>query len=128
MPKTRVTADAQRRQTRCRRKHEIGFTKTCKSIWQFTNLLPGRWSDARAPSPGELEASIVLKLMISEASAKIRTGPPLDDEPDYKLPHWAGVIPIAYRAGEPIPEERIHPDAKIPDYIRRFVARMNMQK
>jgi hypothetical protein len=92
------------------------------------HILPGRWSDARAPSPGELEASIVLKLMISEASAKIRTGPPLDDEPDYKLPHWAGVIPIAYRAGEPIPEERIHPDAKIPDYIRRFVARMNMQK
>jgi uncharacterized protein len=89
------------------------------------HIAPGRWIDARAPSPTELEATIVLKLVISEASAKIRTGPPLDDEPDYQLPHWAGVVPIAYRAGEPVPEERLRADAKIPDYIRRFIARMN---
>ncbi len=58
------------------------------------HLVPGRWRDVRGPAPGELKATSVLSLPIDEASAKVRTGPPLDDEEDYALPAWAGVVPL----------------------------------
>jgi hypothetical protein len=67
-------------------------------------IAPGRWDEIRPPSRQELRATTVLRLPIDQASAKVRTGPPIDDEPDYALPCWAGVIPLALTAGAPIPD------------------------
>jgi hypothetical protein len=66
------------------------------------HFVKGRWGDVRGPNEQELRATTVLSLQLEEASAKIRTGPPLDDEDDYELPVWAGVIPLSMVAGEPI--------------------------
>ena len=73
------------------------------------HIVPGRWAEARTPTEKELKATTVLALAIDEASAKVRSGPPLDDEPDYDLPVWAGVIPISSEAGEPQPDLRVAP-------------------
>jgi nitroimidazol reductase NimA-like FMN-containing flavoprotein (pyridoxamine 5'-phosphate oxidase superfamily) len=64
-------------------------------------LLPGRWAEVRPPTATELKATAILRLSLDEASAKVRGGPPEDDEADYALPVWAGVIPLALAAGEP---------------------------
>jgi hypothetical protein len=61
----------------------------------------------REPNPQELNATLVLSLRLDEASAKVRTGPPVDDEEDYLLPVWAGVIPLAVNAGEAVPDPRL---------------------
>jgi uncharacterized protein len=71
------------------------------------HIVPGRWAETRPPSENELKATSVLALPIDEASAKVRSGPPLDDEDDYSLPIWAGVIPIASVSHEPIPDPRL---------------------
>ncbi len=71
------------------------------------HIVPGRWAEARTPSENELKATSVLALPIEEASAKIRNGPPQDDEEDYELPVWAGVIPIVTEAREPEPDPRL---------------------
>jgi uncharacterized protein len=68
-------------------------------------LLPGRWENVRRPSAQELKATAILCLPLAEVSAKARTGPPTDDEDDYDLPVWAGVIPIRLTAVRP---SRIH--------------------
>jgi nitroimidazol reductase NimA-like FMN-containing flavoprotein (pyridoxamine 5'-phosphate oxidase superfamily) len=73
------------------------------------HIVPGRWAETRAPTENELKATSVLALKIDEASAKIRTGPPIDDEQDYALEVWAGVIPILTRAGEPQADVRLAP-------------------
>jgi uncharacterized protein len=65
-------------------------------------LLPGRWADVRWPTRKELKATSVLTLPIAEGSAKVRTGPPIDDEPDYALDVWAGVVPLTLTRGEPV--------------------------
>jgi nitroimidazol reductase NimA-like FMN-containing flavoprotein (pyridoxamine 5'-phosphate oxidase superfamily) len=70
-------------------------------------LVPGRWQEVRPPTVKELKAIHVLAFPLEEASAKIRTGPPLDDEEDYALPAWAGVIPLHTRAGAPVPDPRL---------------------
>jgi uncharacterized protein len=67
-------------------------------------LLPGRWAEVRWPTRKELKATTVLRLPISEGSAKVRTGPPVDDEPDYALDVWAGVVPLSLERGEPVPD------------------------
>lgn len=69
------------------------------------NILPGRWDETRLPIPKEMKATKVLKIEIEEASAKVRTGPPGDDKPDYELDIWAGVLPINQTYGQPIPDE-----------------------
>ena len=69
-------------------------------------LLPGRWADVRWPTRKELKATTVLVLPIEVGSAKVRTGPPIDDEPDYALDVWAGVVPITLTRGEPVPDAR----------------------
>ncbi len=69
------------------------------------NILPGRWEESRLPSEKEMKATRVLKIPIEEASAKIRTGPPVDDKEDYKLDIWAGVVPIHQVYGNPIADE-----------------------
>ncbi len=61
--------------------------------------MPGRWADVRAPSENELSATAVLAIPIDEASAKVRSGGPMDDEEDYALPAWAGVIPLTSGVG-----------------------------
>lgn len=83
------------------------------------NIVRGRWQEVRKPTEQELKATAVLALPIEEASAKIRTGPPLDDEEDYALDIWAGVLPFAMRAGEPIADPRLSEGVKLPDYLRR---------
>ena len=75
-------------------------------------ILPGRWNDARQPNEKELKATSILRLPLTEASAKIRVGPPEDDAPDYALPIWAGVIPLRLVADSPIRDERC--DSAIP--------------
>jgi len=70
------------------------------------HLLKGRWKDVRGPSEQELKATAVLRFAIDEASAKVRQGPPLDDEEDYSLPVWAGVLPLKLVAQEPVPDSR----------------------
>jgi uncharacterized protein len=79
-----------------------------QAVQAFTErLVPGRWQEVRPPTIKELKAIDVLVLPLDEASAKIRTGPPLDDEEDYAFPAWAGVIPLHTRAGAPVPDPRL---------------------
>lgn len=87
-------------------------------------IVPGRWEHVRKPSAQELKATAVLSLPIEEASAKLRAGPPLDEEEDYALDTWTGVLPLAMRAGEPIPDPRLHANAaQIPEHIERIRGR-----
>lgn len=84
------------------------------------HLIPGRWAEAREPNERELNATSVLSLPITEASAKVRTGGPVDDEEDYDLPIWAGELPLKLIAGEPITDSRQKIQVEIPDYIRAY--------
>ncbi len=78
------------------------------ALQAFTErLVPGRWGEVRPPTAKELRATSVLRMSLSESSAKIRTGPPLDDEQDYELDVWAGTIPLSSHAGEPISDPRL---------------------
>jgi len=85
-------------------------------------LVPGRWPAVRPPSAQELKATTVLALPIDEASAKVRTGPPVDDDEDYALDAWAGVIPLELTAGPAIPDPRMRPDAAQPEHVRTYTA------
>lgn len=84
------------------------------------HLIAGRWQDVRAPYEQELKATSVLEFEMEEASAKIRNGPPLDDEEDYALPMWAGVLPLTTKAGEPIPDPRLPAGTAIPEYVNSY--------
>jgi hypothetical protein len=84
------------------------------------HLIAGRWEDVRHPTVKELKATSVLEFTIEDASAKIRSGPPLDDEEDYALPVWAGVVPLQVRASEPSRDPRLEHELAIPEYVRRF--------
>ena len=70
-------------------------------------VVPGRWAVIRPPTPQELKATSVLRLHLHEVSAKVRTGPPIDDEPDYVLPVWAGVVPVSTTVGPPEPDPKL---------------------
>jgi uncharacterized protein len=83
-------------------------------------MIPGRWDDVRAPNERELKLTTVLSLPITEASAKVRTGPPVDDEEDYDLPVWAGVIPLRIAAGKPFDDGRIPANSEIPKYADEY--------
>jgi nitroimidazol reductase NimA-like FMN-containing flavoprotein (pyridoxamine 5'-phosphate oxidase superfamily) len=82
------------------------------------HMLPGRWDDARRPSVKELKATTVVAVAIEEATAKIRKGGADDDEADYALPVWAGVVPIRETYGEPEPDERLGEEIRTPIYIQ----------
>lgn len=71
------------------------------------HVIPGRWAEVRWPTASELKQTIVLSIPIEEASAKIRTGGPVDDEEDYALDVWAGVLPLQQVAGTPIPDPKM---------------------
>jgi uncharacterized protein len=83
-------------------------------------VIPGRWDEAREPNESELKATLVLGLPLQEASAKIRTGPPIDDEEDYRLPIWAGVLPMRLVTGEPIDDEQLQAGVSLPEYVRDY--------
>jgi hypothetical protein len=78
------------------------------------HMVPGRWEEVREPTEAELQQTTVLSLPIDEASAKIRTGPPLDDEEDYAMNVWAGVLPMQLTTGEPIADPRLPPNIGSP--------------
>lgn len=80
------------------------------------HMIPGRWADVREPNESELKQTTVLSLPLTEASAKVRQGPPLDDEADYQLPVWAGVIPLSLAAGTPVDDARLTANSEVPKY------------
>jgi uncharacterized protein len=82
-------------------------------------LLAGRWNDVRGPSDKELKATTVLEFSIEEVSAKIRQGPPKDDEEDYSLPVWAGVLPLSLEGKTPVPDSRLADGTEVPQYVLR---------
>ena len=84
------------------------------------HIVPGRWSDVRWPTELELKATTVLKLPIEEASAKIRTGDPKDDEEDYAMDVWAGVLPLTLATGEPIADARLNGSTTVPKYVKNY--------
>jgi hypothetical protein len=84
------------------------------------HLIPGRSRELRGHTPEEMKITTVVSLPIDEASAKIRTGPPVDDEDDYRLPVWGGVVPLALAAGAPQPDGRSAPDVPVPDSVGRL--------
>jgi uncharacterized protein len=96
-----------------KRKNEILFALS-------EHLIRGRWAEARQPSAEELRRTRVLSIRIQEASAKIRTGPPLDEEEDYALPVWAGILPLHLQAGNPIADPRLQPGIAVPHYAAHY--------
>jgi nitroimidazol reductase NimA-like FMN-containing flavoprotein (pyridoxamine 5'-phosphate oxidase superfamily) len=94
-----------------------------KAMHLFTNhIVPGRWEEVRQPTAQELKATSVLSLPLDEVSAKVRTGPPVDDEEDYALPVWAGVVPIRTQIDPPLPDARVLPGIAAID-TQRFTKR-----
>jgi nitroimidazol reductase NimA-like FMN-containing flavoprotein (pyridoxamine 5'-phosphate oxidase superfamily) len=84
------------------------------------HVMKGRWSDVRIPTEQELKATIVLSLPLEEVSAKVRTGGPIDDEADYALPVWAGVLPLETVAKAPLPDAQRKNDPPIPEYLKNY--------
>jgi nitroimidazol reductase NimA-like FMN-containing flavoprotein (pyridoxamine 5'-phosphate oxidase superfamily) len=85
----------------------------------FTSKMqPGRWDDIRKPNEAEWKATMVLSVEMTEASAKIRTGGPIDDDEDYDLNVWAGVVPLKVQHLEPIPDSRLKQGINLPEYLK----------
>ena len=84
------------------------------------HILPGRWAESRQPNERELKQTLVLRLPIQEFSAKVRQGPPIDDEEDYAFPTWAGVIPIKMAPGAPENDPRLDPKTPVPAYVSKY--------
>jgi len=84
------------------------------------HILPGRWAESRQPNEKELKQTLVMQLPIEEFSAKVRQGPPIDDEEDYSFSTWAGVLPLAMVAGAPINDPRLDPETPVPEYVRQY--------
>jgi nitroimidazol reductase NimA-like FMN-containing flavoprotein (pyridoxamine 5'-phosphate oxidase superfamily) len=83
-------------------------------------VMPGRWKDLRETTDAELKGTLVLTLPLKEVSAKVRTGPPKDDEADYALPLWAGVVPLKLSASAPIDDPRLPKGIEPPDCARNY--------
>ncbi len=83
------------------------------------HLLPGRWAEIRGPSEKELKQTSVLAIELDEVSAKVRSGPPKDDEEDYDLPVWAGVLPMELKFGTPEPDPKLKSEAGVPEYVKK---------
>ena len=89
------------------------------------HIAPGRWAECRQPLEHELKATSVLRLPMKECSAKIRSGPPIDDEEDYRLPVWAGAVPLALMPGTPIPDARLSPDVPASTDPKKYAERLS---
>jgi nitroimidazol reductase NimA-like FMN-containing flavoprotein (pyridoxamine 5'-phosphate oxidase superfamily) len=87
------------------------------------HVLPGRWADVREPNKAELKQTLVLRIPLREASAKIRTGAPVDEENDYNLRVWAGELPLRTVVGTPIRDPRSEFEVPIPSYLNNIMAR-----
>jgi nitroimidazol reductase NimA-like FMN-containing flavoprotein (pyridoxamine 5'-phosphate oxidase superfamily) len=92
-----------------------------RALERLTNhLVPGRWADARLPNDREMAKTLVLRMPLDESSAKLRSGPPKDDEEDYALPIWAGVVPFAPAAGAPEDDPRLGAGIARPGYVSGY--------
>ncbi|HWY45384.1 MAG TPA: pyridoxamine 5'-phosphate oxidase family protein [Candidatus Sulfotelmatobacter sp.] len=91
------------------------------ALHAFTEkILPGRWNDARRPNEKELKATSILRLPLTEISAKVRVGPVEDDSDDYALKVWAGIVPLRLVADAPIRDERCDSSLPVPAYATNF--------
>ncbi|MDT7541893.1 MAG: uncharacterized protein QOE33_1797 [Acidobacteriota bacterium] len=101
-------------------------TEKRKALRAFTeHLIRGRWDEVREPNERELAATLVLRLPLREASAKVRTGPPIDDEEDLSLPIWAGVLPLRTVAGEPLSDPLLGGDVAVSRVVTEYARRVN---
>jgi nitroimidazol reductase NimA-like FMN-containing flavoprotein (pyridoxamine 5'-phosphate oxidase superfamily) len=87
------------------------------------HIVPGRWAETRQPNEKELKATLVMRVPITEFSAKVRTGPPIDDEEDYSFPTWAGVVPLEMVARPPIRDPRLDEGVTVPAYALQYSRR-----
>jgi len=93
-----------------------------EALETITNqIIKGRWEEVRLPNKKELNVTSVLKIKITEASAKIRKGPPSDDKADYDLPIWAGIIPIKKVLGKPIADDLLNFGIEIPESVKKII-------
>lgn len=86
------------------------------------HLIPGRWEEVRAPSEKELKATSVIEIKIEEASAKARSGAPIDDKPDYELDVWAGEVPLIHRYVTPIPDSQLNDETVISPSVKQLIS------
>jgi len=84
------------------------------------HVVKGRWEEIRWPNEQEMKATTVLALPLEEVSAKVRTGGPIDDEADYTLPVWAGVLPLETVAKAPEPDAQRKNDPALPEYLKSY--------
>jgi nitroimidazol reductase NimA-like FMN-containing flavoprotein (pyridoxamine 5'-phosphate oxidase superfamily) len=84
------------------------------------HIVPGRWQQSRPPNDRELKATSVLRVALNECSAKVRTGPPIDDEEDYSLDVWAGEIPLRLVPGTPIPDPKLPTNMTVPSNVQTY--------
>ena len=95
-------------------------TDTAERLAALEAFVAGRWAEMRPPTKQELKATTVIAVPLTEVSAKLRTGPPVDDEEDYALDVWAGVLPLTTRAGAPLADPRLKPGTPEPAYLADF--------
>ena len=84
------------------------------------HLIPGRWHEAREPNKKELSATSVVAIEIKSASAKVRNGPPVDDDEDYELPIWAGIVPMKTQYLYPEPDSRLREEIEVPESLKKL--------
>lgn len=84
-------------------------------------LFPGRWEEIRPSTKQELKGTTVVSMEIEQASAKTRTGPPVDDDEDYALPVWAGVLPVRHVHGAPVPDPKLAPGIELPENLTAYL-------
>jgi hypothetical protein len=96
-----------------------GDDELYRALEVFTNKMqPGRWDDVRKPTTGEWKATMLLAIKIDEASAKVRRGGPKDEEEDYALDVWAGVVPLHLQRSAPVADELLKPGIQLPPYLK----------
>ena len=96
-------------------------TEKMKALRLFTeHIMKGRWEQIRWPTEQEMKGTTVLALPIEEVSAKVRTGDPKDDEEDYELPVWAGVLPLPVTPAAPIPDSRLKAGILVPENVAKY--------
>lgn len=105
-----------------------GDEKLAGLVAIMEHIAPGRWAETREPNAIELKATSVLKLPITEASAKIREGGPIDDEEDFALPYWAGVLPFRTVYDAPIPEQRVPAGTPVPRTVTGYARPLMKRK
>jgi nitroimidazol reductase NimA-like FMN-containing flavoprotein (pyridoxamine 5'-phosphate oxidase superfamily) len=96
-------------------------TEKMEALRLFTeHIMKGRWDQIRWPSEQEMKGTTVLALAMEEVSAKVRTGGPVDDEQDYELPVWAGVLPLSVTTAAPIADARLRAGIAVPENVAKY--------